>query len=86
MAGQKLAFAAFEPQPEGQFVLAAPVRFVQQRGARYEIRPRRRVGCGRFGLTPRFQVNCGDLYFLTVIHQQFDAAIQLVGDIEHMFL
>ena len=38
--GQKFALRAFEPQVEGQFAVAAPGRFIQERHASRKIRQR----------------------------------------------
>ncbi len=69
VTSQKLAFRTFQPQAKRQLVLIAPVPFVQQRHAGRKILARRRIGRGRFGLSPGSQVNCGYMYFLVVIDQ-----------------
>ena len=69
VAGQKLALRAFEPQAEHQFVLAAPVAFVQQRHAGRKIHARRRIGRRRLGLSPGTQIDRRHLRFLVAVDQ-----------------
>ena len=84
VTAQKLALRAFEPQAEHQFVLAAPVAFVEQRHAGRKIRARRRIGRRRLGLSPGTQIDRRHLRFLVPVDQPCGAPIELVRDIEQM--
>ena len=76
LSRQKLALRAFEPQAERQFVLAAPVAFVQQRHAGREIDARRRIGRRRLGLSPGTQIDRRHLRFLVPVDQPRGAPIE----------
>ena len=84
ITAQKLALRAFEPQAKRQFVLAAPVPFLEQRHAGRKIHARGRIGRRRLGLSPGAQVDRRHLRFLVPIDKQCSTPIELICDIEQL--